>query len=194
LIRRRKRPKRQRSRFYRINFAISANELRVLDENNKQIGILSKEDALAKAKEKNVDLVEIAPKARPPVARLIEFSKFKYLENKKKQAEKKKQKRVETKEIRLSPVIGQHDFEVRAQQACDFLNDGNPLKISIQFRGRMITRKQFGYDVLKRFYERLNPIKIVREAKFEGRTLVSHVVRNKEVKDTKHESKNKKSS
>lgn len=172
--------KRQRSRFYRINVAIQALELRVIDESGKQIGILSKQEALSKARNLGLDLVEIAPKAKPPVARIIDFKKFKYLESKKKKQEKKAQKNVETKEVRLSPVIGQHDFDVRLQQAKQFLKGGNPLKISVPFKGRMITRKQFGYKVMDRFIKALESVKVVRDPKFEGRVLVAHVVREKE--------------
>lgn len=175
-----KKPKR---RFYRINSAIQARELRVLDQKGKQVGLLSREEALSKAREQEVDLVEIAPRANPPVARIIDFSKFKYLENKKKQKEKKAQKKIETKEVRLSPVIAEHDFQVRLTQAREFLDEGNPLKISIRFKGRMITRKQFGYDVMNRFIEKLKDnIKVARPAKFEGKVLVAHVVREKKDK------------
>lgn len=184
MIRKRKKFNKPKSRFYRINIAITAHELRVLDEKGTQVGILSRDDALAEARNRGVDLVEVAPKAQPPVARLIDFSKFKYLENKKKQAEKRSQKNVETKEVRLSPVIGQHDFDTRLEQVREFLKDNNPVKISIRFKGRMITRKQFGYDVLNRFLGELDSIKVVHEPKFEGKVLVAHIVRNKD-KDSK---------
>ena len=150
----------------------------------KQVGILSKEDALALAREKGIDLVEIAPQAKPPVARIIDFKKFKYLESKRKQAEKKKQKHVETKEVRLSPVIGQHDLETRAAQAKNFIEDGHTLKIAIPFKGRLITRKELGFEVLKRFLEIIKPVKVVREPKFEGKVLVVHVIKtSKEEKE-----------
>lgn len=165
--------------FYRINWAITAQQLRVVDQTGKQIGVLSREEALNKAKELEVDLVEIAPKATPPVAKLIDFKKFKYLEAKKHQAEKRKQKNVEIKEIRLSPFIGEHDFQVRVHQGKEFLEDGNSLKISIPFKGRLITRKQFGYEVIKKFFAELGPIKVVREPKFEGYILTAHVIRDK---------------
>ncbi len=144
----------------------------------KQVGILSKDEAVRLAREKGVDLVEIAPQAKPPVARIIDFKKFKYLESKRKQAEKKKQKHVETKEVRLSPVIGQHDLETRAAQAMNFVQEGHTLKIAIPFKGRLITRKELGFEVLKRFLEIIKPVKVVREPKFEGKVLVAHVIKS----------------
>lgn len=139
----------------------------------KQIGILTKEEALRRAKEAGIDVVEIAPHANPPVAKLIDFKKFKYLEAKKQREERKKQKHVSTKEVRLRPFIGVHDLRVRISQAREFLQDGNQLKISIPFRGREITRKEFGFDVLNRFLKELSEIKVVRPGHFEGKVLVA---------------------
>ena len=169
--------------FYRINSFISAQSLRVLDDSGKQIGILSRDEALKKARDGGVDLVEIAPTANPPVAKIIDFKKFKYIESKKKQQEKRKQKKIETKEIRLSPFIGQHDFDFRAQQAREFLEQGNPVKITILFHGRLITRKDFGFEVMKRFFDAIAPIKIIREPKFEGKILVAQVIGEKKQKE-----------
>lgn len=153
--------------------------MRLLDTEGKQIGIVTKEEALKKGRELGIDVVEIAPKANPPVARLIDFKKFKYLEARKTREEKKKNKNVSVKEIRLRPFIGEHDLEVRRQQAQEFLNEGNQVKISIPFRGREITRKEFGFGVIKRFLEVLQDQKIVREAHFEGRVLVTMIAPDK---------------
>lgn len=145
----------------------------------KQIGIVTKEDALRRAHEVGIDVVEIAPHAKPPVAKLIDYKKFKYLEAKKEREEKKKQKHVGIKEVRLRPFIGNHDLEVRLSQAKSFLAAGNQVKISIPFRGREITRKEFGFDVLNRFLKELTEIKTVRPGHFEGKVLVALVAPDK---------------
>lgn len=172
-----------RGKFYRLNFFIQAKELRLLDEAGKQIGVVTKEEALKRAREAGVDVVEIAPSAHPPVAKLIDFKKFKYLEAKKVRDEKKKQKHVGIKEIRLRPFIGAHDLEVRVSQAKVFLSQGNSVKISVPFRGREITRKEFGYNVLSQFLSALREIKVVRPAHFEGRIMVAMIVPDKKGKN-----------
>jgi len=153
--------------------------LRLLDEDGKQIGVVSKLEALQKAKELNLDVVEIASNAKPPVAKLIDFKKFKYQEAKKEREAKKNQKNVGVKEIRLRPFIGQHDFDTRKGQAQEFLNDGNQVKLVVFFRGREITRKEFGFEVMKRFISSLESIRTVREGHMEGRTLVAMVIADK---------------
>ncbi len=150
-----------------------------MDEEGKQIGVVSKIEALQRAKELNIDVVEIAPNAKPPVAKLIDFKKFKYQEAKKEREARKNQKSVGVKEVRLRPFIGQHDFDTRLAQAKDFLGEGNQVKVSIFFRGREITRKEFGYAVMKRFLESLEQIKVVREPHMEGKNLVTMVVPDK---------------
>ncbi len=163
-------------KYYRLNYQIPSPQLRLLDEEGKQIGIVSKIEALQKAKELGIDVVEIAPNANPPVAKLIDFKKFKYQEAKKDRESRKSQKNVGVKEIRLRPFIGQHDFDTRAAKAKDFLADGNQLKMTVFFRGREITRKEFGFSVIKRFIAAIDPIKVVREPHMEGRNLVAMVV------------------
>lgn len=180
---------RPRGKFYRLNFFIQARELRLLDEHGKQIGVVTKEEALRRAREAGIDVVEIAPNAKPPVAKLIDFKKFKYLEAKKDQEEKRKQKHVGIKEVRLSPFIGTHDLETRVVKAKEFLEEGNQLKIAITFKGREITRKEFGFEVLNKFLGLVGDVKIVRPAHFEGRILVAQVVlEKKSPKEVKPES------
>jgi len=171
-------------KYYRLNYQIASPTIRLLDEEGKQIGIVTKIEALQKAKELDIDVVEIAPNAKPPVAKLIDFKKFKYLEAKKERENRKSQKRVGVKEIRLRPFIGKHDFETRQARAQEFLEDGNQLKVSVMFRGREIARKEFGYDVIKRFVTGLENAKTVREPHMEGRTLVTMIVNNKKKKVT----------
>lgn len=150
-----------------------------MDEAGKQIGIVTKDEALRKAHELGIDVVEIAPHATPPVAKLIDYKKFKYLEAKKAREEKRKQKNVGIKEIRLTPFIGQHDFDFRQKQAGEFLKDGNQVKISLAFRGRQITRKEFGFAVIQKFIGGLTDIKVVRPAHLEGKVLVAQIVAEK---------------
>ena len=164
---------------YRLNYQIASPTLRLLDEEGKQIGVVSKLEALQMAKEKGIDVVEIAASAKPPVAKLIDFKKFKYQEAKKDRESRKSQKNVGVKEIRLRPFIGQHDFDTRLKRAREFIDNGNQVKLSLFFRGREITRKQFGFDVMKRFIEALNGAKVVREPRLEGKQLVAMVVPDK---------------
>ncbi len=166
-------------KFYRLNYQIAAPQLRLLDETGKQIGVVSKLEALQKAKELGLDVVEIAANASPPVAKLIDFKKFKYQEAKKEREARKSQKNVGVKEIRLRPFIGAHDFDTRLAQAREFLEDGNQVKLSLAFKGREITRKEFGFAVIKRFIEALDSVKVVREPKMLGRVLEAMVVNNK---------------
>jgi len=162
-----------------------------LDEEGKQVGVVSKLEALQKAKELGVDIVEIAPNAKPPVAKLIDYKKFKYLEAKKERESRKSQKNVGIKEVRLRPFIGQHDFDTRVKRATEFLEDGNQVRVSVLFKGREIVRKEFGYDVVKRFIEALEKVRVVREARMEGRALVAMLVSDKkgETKTGKTEAK-----
>jgi translation initiation factor IF-3 len=153
--------------------------VRLLDEDGKQIGVVTKIEALQKAKELGLDIVEVAAKASPPVAKLIDFKKFKYQEAKKERESRKNQKNVGVKEIRLRPFIGQHDFDTRKVKAQEFLAEGNQVKVAVFFRGREITRKEFGFDVIKRFIAALDSSKVVREPRLEGRTLVAMIVADK---------------
>lgn len=160
-----------------------------MDSDGKQIGIVTKDEALRRAREAGVDVVEIASGAVPPVAKLIDFKKFKYLESKKDREEKRKQKNVGVKEVRLRPFIGQHDLDVRQRQAQEFLNDGNQVKIALPFRGREITRKEFGFDVINKFINGLVDVKIVRTPHFEGKVLTAMLAADKRSTKTNGEVK-----
>lgn len=166
-------------KYYRINYQIPSPQLRLLDEDGKQIGIFTKLEALQKAKEGNVDVVEIAPNAKPPVAKLIDFKKFKYQEAKKDRENRKNQKNVSIKEVRLRPFIGEHDFQTRKEQSKSFLKEGNQVKINVQFKGRELAKKDFGFTVMKRFLSELTDVRVVREPHMEGKTLVAMVVNEK---------------
>ena len=167
--------KRQDNRkFYRVNERIFSSTLRVLESSGKQLGILSRFDALSKARKLGLDLVEIAPNATPSVAKIIDFKKFLYQEEKKKKEERKKSKASETKELRLGPFMNDHDLMVVLKKAQEFLKYGNKVKFVVQFAGRQITHPEFGERILEKTIEYLSDIsKIEREKHFEGRQLIT---------------------
>ena len=168
----RKRYTRPSQPFYRINHFIRAAEVRAIDERGKQIGILPLSEALSLAGRKGLDLVEIAPKARPPVCKVIDFKKFKFLEDKKKQKEKQKAKKTELKEVRLTPFIAENDMRFRLERAEEFLKDGDKVKVFVFFRGREMTKKDFGYRLLEKALAQLSPISQIEvEPRFVGNRL-----------------------
>lgn len=159
--------------FYRKNEQIRSQTIRLIGEDGKQIGVVSLSEGLAKARESQLDLVEIAPQAKPPVVRIIDYSKFLYQLKKKKQEEKKGAKSSETKEIRMGPFIDEHDLEIKLKKSRGFLEDGNKVKFAVKFRGREITRKELGEEVLRQVMAKLEDIaKPEREMRMEGRQLV----------------------
>lgn len=163
-------------KFYRLNQQIQAPEIRLLDYKGIQIGIFSKEEALKQAFEQGVDLVEVAPNAKPPVCKLIDFKKFLYQEEKRKKEEKKSTKSSEIKEIRLGPFTSEHDLQVKVTRAREFLKDGHRLKLVIKFAGRQMTHPEFGHKITNLFLESIHGIsKVDREAHFEGRLLITTV-------------------
>jgi translation initiation factor IF-3 len=173
LIKKSKR-KHNQGKFYRVNERIFAPNLRVLDTEGKQIGVISRAEALAKAHELELDLVEIAPKANPPVAKIIDFKKFLYQEEKKRREEKKKAKSTETKEVRLGPFMDDHDLEVMVRRAREFLEDGNKVRLVLKFAGRQITHPEFGQAIMDKAIGMVSDVsKIEREKHFEGRQLIA---------------------
>jgi len=173
LIKRFKGRKEQR-KFYRINERIFASTLRVLDPEGRQIGVLSKFEALGKARELGFDLVEIAPLAKPPVARIIDFNKFLYQEEKKKKEEKRKSKASETKEVRLGPFMDDHDLQVMVKRAREFLTNNNKVRMVVRFTGRQMAHPEFGHQVLQKAIDSLNDISKVEKVRhFEGRNLIT---------------------
>lgn len=168
-----KRFKQQQEKRYRINERIFAQELRVLDNEGKQIGVMSKNEALKLAQEQELDLVEIAPTAKPPVVKLIDYNKFLYQEAKKKQEEKRKAKASETKEIRLGPFMSDNDLQVMIRRGREFLDNGDKVRLVVKFRGRQITRSEFGKEVINKVIAALSDVsKVDREPHFEGRQMI----------------------
>lgn len=189
--RHRKRPEQQK--FYRTNERIFASSLRVLDSESKQIGVLSKFEALGKARELGLDLVEIAPMAKPPVAKIINFKKFIYQESKKKREEKRKAKVSETKEVRLGPFMDDHDLGVMIRRARDFLSEGNKVRLVLKFIGRQIVHPEFGQAVMKKVIASLSDIsKMERDPHFEGKQLIALIT--PERKKSNGQEKNQESS
>jgi translation initiation factor IF-3 len=170
---RRFRKKLERRIFYRTNERIYAPTLRVLDSSGKQIGVLAKFEALRIAREQGFDLVEVAPMAKPPVAKIIDFKKFLYQEAKKKKEEKKKSKVSETKEIRLGPFMDDHDLQVMIRRAKEFLNDNDKIRLVVKFQGRQIAHPEFGQKIIRSVIESLSDIsKTERDEHFEGKQLI----------------------
>lgn len=160
-------------KFYRINQFIKAETVRLIGPDNKQIGIISKFEALKKAQELGVDLVEVAGNANPPVCRLVDFKKFKYQESKKEREQRKKSHETETKEIRLSPFIAKHDWQIQVGKAQEFLKSNNKVRVVVKLLGRQITKTDFAKELINKTVEALNEVaKIERETKMEGRQMV----------------------
>jgi translation initiation factor IF-3 len=172
LIKRYKRHEDNR-KFYRVNERIYALSLRVLDAEGKQIGVLSKFEALEAARSQGLDLVEVAPMAKPPVAKIVDYKKFLYQEEKKKREEKKKTKVSETKEVRLGPFMSENDLGVMERRAREFLTNGDKVRLVVFFSGRQITHPEFGHKVLDKTIADLSDIsKVEREKRLEGRKLI----------------------
>jgi translation initiation factor IF-3 len=158
---------------YRINQYINATTIRLLDEDGKQIGVVSLAEARQQSQETGLDLVEIASKAVPPVVKLIEFNKFKYQESKKLKAEKKGNKGGELKEIQMTPFISTNDYDTMLKRAQKFLTTGNKVKLSIKFQGRQITRQEFGRNLVDKFKSDLKDIAAPEgDAKLIGKRLM----------------------
>lgn len=138
-------------RKYKINLQIQSKEIRLIDDQAKQIGVMSIEEARAMSQETGKDLIEVVSKATPPIVKLIDFSKFKYQESKKDRANRKGDKGSELKELQFTPFIGQGDFDNRITRAKEFFSDGNKVKVSVQFKGRQKARPEFGHALIARF-------------------------------------------
>lgn len=174
MIRRFNKKRQDNRKFYRINDRIFASLLRVLDQEGKQIGVLSRFEALKKAREEGVDLVEVAPMANPPVVRIIDFKKYLYQEAKKKNEEKKRSKISETKEIRLGPFMNDHDLNTMIRRGTEFLEDNDKVRLIVKYMGRQIAHPEFGKDVMQKVISALSNLsKLERDPHFEGKQLIA---------------------
>ncbi len=155
-----------------INESISAKELLVITADGEKLGVISREVALKKAEDAELDLVLIAPNSTPPVGKIVDYGKYKYEKKKAEQAAKRNQKVVELKEIRITPNIGQHDLETKLKNGRKFLKNGDKLKISLKFRGRENLNKDFGAKTLKRAVDMIKDVSdIEKPPKESGRFL-----------------------
>ncbi len=160
------------SKGLRVNDRIRIKEVRVIAPDGSQLGILPTEQALQTAYSQNLDLVEVAPEARPPVCRIMDYGKYRYEQSKKAKEAKKKQTIIELKEIKLRPKTEEHDFQFKTRHAERFLKEGNKAKITMMFRGREMVRMDRGRVLLERFVETLKEIAVVEQApKVEGRNM-----------------------
>ncbi len=148
---------------YRINQQITAPEIRLIDENGQNLGIMPTRQAIKIAQEKELDLIEVSPLANPPVAKILDFNRLRYREEKEKRKEKAKQKKIEIKGIRLSLRIGEHDLETRIKQSQRFLTDGNKVKVELNLKGRERQHQELAISIINQFLETLGqtiPIRI----------------------------------
>ena len=156
-----------------INERIRDKEIRLIGSEGQQLGIMSPRDALRMAIEQDLDLVKVAPQAKPPVCKILDYGKYRFEMQKKEKEARKNQKTVEVKEIRLSLNIDTNDFNTKANQAAKFLQQGHKVKVSIRFRGREMAHTNLGLDVEKRFAEALEGKAVVdKQPKLEGRSMM----------------------
>lgn len=157
----------------RINDQIRARDVRLIDETGQNVGVVSRFDAMAKAEEAGLDLVEVSPDADPPVCKILDYGKFKFQEQKKAAEARKNQKIVEIKEIKMRPGIDDHDYDVKLRAIKRFFDDGDKVKITLRFRGREMAHAQLGMAVLQRVKADTEGIsKVESEPRFEGRQMV----------------------
>ena len=157
----------------KINGEITAPEVRLIGIKGEPIGVVSLAQANAMAEELEIDLVEIAPTAQPPVARLMDFGKFKYSEAKKRHEAKLKQKQIQVKEVKFRPGTDDGDYQIKLRNLTRFLNEGDKTKITLRFRGREMAHQEFGFKLLERVKADLEPFGVVEQfPKMEGRQMV----------------------
>lgn len=155
-----------------INEEIREKEIRVVDTEGEALGIMETKAALEMAESKQLDLVMIAPQAKPPVCKIMDYGKYLYEIQKREKEAKKKQKVINIKEVRLSPKIEDHDLNVKAKNAEKFLRDGDKVKVTVRFRGREADYAHFGEELLKVIYEKLQEVCLIeKEPKLEGRNM-----------------------
>ncbi|MFA6141974.1 MAG: translation initiation factor IF-3 [Candidatus Omnitrophota bacterium] len=163
----------------RINNRIRVREVRAVGENGEQLGVLATEEALKRAEEAGLDLVEVAPTAVPPVCRIMDYSKYKYEQEKREKEARKKQKVIHLKEIRLGPKIGEHDYQFKLRNLEDFIKRGDKVKVTMMFRGREMAHVDLGRKLLERLSSDISQIGEIEEpARQEGR-FINMVIRAK---------------
>jgi translation initiation factor IF-3 len=156
-----------------VNEEIRAREIRVVSQTGEQLGIMQVRDALRAAHERDLDLVEVAPNAKPPVCRMMDYGKFRFEQSKREREARKKQKVIDIKEIRMTPKIETHDFQVKVKATQKFLKDGDKVKATIRFRGREIVHADLGRALLMQLYETVKEQAVLERApKLEGKNMI----------------------
>ncbi len=156
-----------------VNWEIRAPEVRVIDANGNQVGILAVKEAIRLAEEQGLDLVEVAPGAKPPVCRVMNYGKYKYQQNKRSQEAKKNQTVIHVKEVKVRPRTEEHDFQFKLRHIKRFLEEGNKVKVSLLFRGREIAHPEFGREMLARIHEEIKEQVVIEQVpRMEGRIMV----------------------
>ncbi|HEX6287594.1 MAG TPA: translation initiation factor IF-3 [Herpetosiphonaceae bacterium] len=145
----------------RINRRIRVPQVRLIDEEGQQVGVINTQEALMMAEDRGLDLVEVAPNADPPVCRLMDYGKFLYEQNKKAREARKNQKVIEVKEMQLSPITDAHDIEVKSNRARQFLGEGHKVKFNMRFRGRQLAHQDIGVQMLEQIAENLRDVAVV---------------------------------
>jgi translation initiation factor IF-3 len=157
----------------RMNEDIRVPEVRLIDQTGQNVGVVATPDAMARATEAGLDLVEIAPDSKPPVAKILDYGKFKYQEQKKAAEARKRQKVVEIKEIKMRPSIDDHDYDVKMRSMKRFFDEGDKVKVTLRFRGRELSHQELGWQVLQRVKSDTEPVaKVEAEPRMEGRQMV----------------------
>lgn len=156
-----------------MNDAIRSREVRLIDENGENVGVVDTNEALERAINANLDLVEISPDAEPPVCKIMDYGKYKFEQQKKAAEARKKQKTVEIKEIKMRPAIDDHDYQVKVRAIKRFFDDGDKVKVTLRFRGREMAHQELGRQVLERVKAEVEEIaKVESEPRLEGRQMV----------------------
>lgn len=178
---------------YLVNDQIRDKEVRVIGAEGNQLGVMSIEDAMAAADEAGMDLVRVSPNAKPPVCKIVEYSKFRYELSRKEKEAKKKQTKVDIKEVRLSPNIDVNDLNTKINQARKFLTKGNRVKVTLRFRGRELAYVNQSKSILDDFAEQLSEVSVVdKAAKFEGRSMSMFLASKKASAPAKNNKSDKK--
>ncbi len=167
------------NKYYQLNYRIEAPILRIINSEGKQLGVFNKEEALRIAQNEEKDLVLIAPNANPPVAKIIDFSKFLYQENKKNKEAKKGIKKSVVKDIKISLFIGPADLERLINRGKEFLTEGNQLRINLTLKGREIAKKNMAFDLINKFISGLGDVNLAKPPKLEGRVVRAVISRKK---------------
>lgn len=159
-----------------MNSQIRVREVRVVDENSEQMGVLPLDEALKLAQERELDLVEVAPNSVPPVCRLLDYGKFRYLQTKREREARRTRKTTELAEVRFRPRIGAHDLDSKVGKIRELLDEGTKVRVSVMFRGREITHPELGVKILRNVAETLKDVsKLQRAPAMEGRYMVIHL-------------------